>query len=87
MPPALIPLSSHLRRASYRVVLVVLIIGILLSLALSLWVAHQVDEQVEGRFEQLSTRQVERSGAGLPWRCAWSSTTPGPSLTRAHLRS
>ena len=60
MPPAFIPLSSHLRRASYRVVLVVLIIGILFSLALSLWVAHQVDGQVESRFEQMSTRQVER---------------------------
>jgi PAS domain S-box-containing protein len=49
-----------MRHASYRVVLVVLVIGILMSLALSLWVARQVDEQVDTRFEQMSARQVER---------------------------
>jgi PAS domain S-box-containing protein len=60
MPTAATTLMSRLRHASYVVVLVVLSLGILLSVALSLWVAQQVDEQVEARFEQLSSRQVER---------------------------
>ncbi len=60
MSSAIFALPAHLRHASYRVVLVVLVIGILLSLGLSLWVARQVDHQVDARFEQLSFRQVER---------------------------
>jgi PAS domain S-box-containing protein len=60
MPPAATSLLSRLRHASFSLVLAVLVIGILLSMSLSLWVAGQVDAQVESRFEQLSVRQIER---------------------------
>ncbi|HQV41595.1 MAG: response regulator [Moraxellaceae bacterium] len=60
MPTAATPLFARLRHVSYKVVLAALIGGISLSLALSLWVAQQVDKQVEARFEQISTRHIER---------------------------
>jgi len=60
MPAAVSDSRSRLRRTSYRLMVVVLAIGILLSLALSLWVAHQVDKQIAYRFDRLTARQSER---------------------------
>ncbi|MDP2229270.1 MAG: CHASE domain-containing protein, partial [Moraxellaceae bacterium] len=56
-PAAFLP---RLRASGYQQALIVLTVGIALSLGLSLWVATQVDRQVQDRFERLGQRQIER---------------------------
>ncbi|MDI1301375.1 MAG: response regulator [bacterium] len=54
------PPASLRRLKHYQQPLLVFLAGLLLSFVLSLWVTRQVDAQVEGRFQSLVQRQVER---------------------------